>query len=404
MAKSSGLNLTHTVRSISERFGKAPYAWKEYDIAGIMLTLFKEQRIRFELSSENISTHDTSVINYCIKRDYADRLVVKIRDNVSQHLLATAKDIARDVFGRSGLPNDEDGIKKDIETIIAAELTGKDGDSIKDLLNEYTKGIPYPGKTVLDDGKKVLERIMQFRDTKGFFEALQSAKDDLVDYAQDVSDIKKFFAGGQKGIFDKAVELLAIYEGSRTYVIDEDTIALVAEIEKIVKKFSPYSEIHLLTELRNKFMTSYLATLEKECEPIRAIIQNDMAYTLFDLEKRPFKEKFESDVRNAFEALIKRLDNTNKILNALVLKEDSDRIRIRFIQMFIDESAKLAREQNPTGDIPIEKPKLTKTVSIKALISGTSQIESKADIDRLLDDLRIKLEKELSEDTLLRIV
>ena len=404
VAKGVGINLTYTVRTISERFGKAPYAWKEYDIAGVLLTLFKTQRIRFELNGENVSTHDTSIINYTIKREFADRLVVKIRDNVSQHLLATAKDIARDVFGKSGLPSDEDGIKKEILSFITAELTGKDGDSIKDLLYEYTKNIPYPGKSVLDDGKKVLERIMQVKDIKGFFEALQAAKDDLLDYAQDVSDIKKFFAGSQQEIFDKAIELLAIYEGSRTYVIDEDTIAVVASIEKIVKKFSPYSEIHLLTDLRNKFMTSYLATLEKECEPIRAIIQNDMNYTLADLEKRPFKEKYEREVRNAFEALIKRLDATNKILNALVLKEDSDRIRIRFIQMFIDEAARLARAQNPTGDIPAEKPKPTKTVSIKALISGTNEIESKADIDRLLDNLREKLEKELSEDTLLRIV
>ena len=81
IAKSSGLNLTHTVRSISDRFGKAPYAWKEYDIAGIMLTLFKEQKIRLELSGENVATHDTNVINYCTKRDFADRVVVKIRDN-----------------------------------------------------------------------------------------------------------------------------------------------------------------------------------------------------------------------------------------------------------------------------------------------------------------------------------
>jgi len=404
IAKSSGLNLTHTVRSITDRFGKAPYAWKEYDIAGIMLTLFKEQKIRFELSGDNIATHDTNVINYCIKREYADRLVIKIRDNVSQHLLAMAKDLARDVFGKSGLPNDEDGIMRELKAIISAELTGNDGDSIKDLLAEYTKGIPYPGKIVLDDGKKVLERVYQVKDIKGFFEALQAEKEELLDYAQDVSDVKKFFAGGQKTIFDKAVELLAVYEGSRTYVIDNETIAIVEDIENIVKKRSPYSEIHRLTELRDKFMTSYLEILEEECKPIRAIIESDKDYTLADLEKRPFKDKFTSEVHSAFDALIKRLDSTNKIFNALVLKEDSDRIKLRFIQMFIDEAAKLARAQNPTGDVPKEVRKPTKTVSIKTLISGTSQIESKADIDRLLEDLRVKLERELSEDTTLRIV
>ena len=404
IAKSTALNITNTVRSISERFGKAPYAWKKYDIAGIMLTLFKEQKIRFELSGENITTLDTNVINYCIKREYTDRLVVKIRDTVSPHLLAMAKDIARDVFAKSGLPIDEDGIMKEIRAIITAELTGNDGDSIKDLLAEYTKGIPYPGKTVLDGGKKVLERVIQIKDTKSFFEALQTEKEEMIDYAQDVTDIKKFFAGTQRPIFDKAIELLAIYEGSRTYVVDEETIGFVNDIERIVKSRSPYSEIQNLTGLRDKFMASYLKILEEECKPIRAIIENDMAYTLADLEKRPFKDKFKSEVQNAFEALIKRLDSSNKIFNALVLKEDSDRIKLRFIQMFIDETAKLARAQNPTGEIPKETRKPTKTVSIKQLISGTSQIESKADIDRLLDDLRVKLEKELSDDTTIRIV
>ena len=404
IVKSIGLNITHTVRSISDRFGKAPYAWKEYDIAGIMLTLFKEQKIRFELNGENIATHDTNVINYCIKREYADRLVVKIRDNVSQHLLAMAKDIARDVFSKNGLPMDEDGIMKEMRAMIAAELTGNDGDSIKDLLAEYTKGIPYPGKIVLDDGKKVLERVIQIKDIKGFFEALQTEKEEMLDYAQDVSDIKKFFAGTQRPIFDKAVEVLAIYEGSRTYVVDEETIGFVNSVERIVKLRSPYSEIQNLTELRDKFMANYLKILEEECKPIRAIIESDMAYTLADLEKRQFKDKFVSEVQNAFEALLKRLDSSNKIFNALVLKEDSDRIKIRFIQMFIDEAAKLARAQNPTGNIPIETRKPTKTVSIKQLISGTSPIESKADIDRLLDDLRVKLERELGDDITLRIV
>ena len=404
VAKSSSLNLTHTVRSIKERFEKAPYSWNEYDIAGIMLTLFKEQRIRFELSGENIATHDTSVINYCIKREFADRLVVKIRDNVSQHLLATAKDIARDVFGKSGLPNDEDGIKKDIESYIVAELTGKDGDSIKDLLHEYTNGIPYPGKNVLNDGKKILERILQVKDIKGFFEALQSAKDDLLDYAQDVSDIKKFFAGSQRDIFEKAVDMLRTYEASLIYIVDKETIDIAERLKKIINLDTPYKEIQHLTELREKLLLNYGRVLEEECKPIFNDIDADMAFTLADLEKRPFKEKFESEVRKAFAALKNRLESTKKILEAVGIRDESDKTRLRFIKIFIDEAARLAREQNPTSDIPVEKPKPTKTVSIKALISGTSQIESKADIDRLLDDLRVKLEKELSEDTTLRIV
>ena len=39
-----------------------------------------------------------------------------------------------------------------------------------------------------------------------------------------------------------------------------------------------------------------------------------------------------------------------------------------------------------------------------ALLRGTTKIESPADIDRFLDDLREKLEAELDEDTIITLV
>jgi len=110
--RSHFVNRPATMRSLTDQFAKIPYGWKEMDIAGIVLTLFKKQKIRFEMNGENIATNDLSVINYITKREYLDRLVVKWRDIVNPSLLSNAKDIAKDVFGRSDIPSDEDGLIK----------------------------------------------------------------------------------------------------------------------------------------------------------------------------------------------------------------------------------------------------------------------------------------------------
>lgn len=77
----------------------------------------------------------------------------------------------------------------------------------------------------------------------------------------------------------------------------------------------------------------------------------------------------------------------------------------RFIQMFIDEEARLAAAAVKTGDdVPPPPIHKTKTVSAKVLFGGTNQITSRQDIDRLLDELRKKLEAQLEDDTTIQII
>jgi adenylate cyclase class IV len=390
------------MRSLTEQFNKIPYGWKDMDIAGIVLTLFKKQKIRFEMNGENIATGDLNVINYITKREYLERLVVKWRDIVNPTLLTNARNIAKNVFGRSDVPSDEDGLMLRIKDFAAAELTDNN-DSIKNLLHEYASS-RYPGKVVLESGKKLLEQIDRIKDIKAFYEYLESEKEALLNYEEDVQDIKKFFKN-QRHIFDNALKMLDIYEGNRSYVIDPETIKLVAEIEKITKLQSPYSEIHKLPELTEQFRNRFEKLLEDEREPIRTSIKADYEIALTDLNWRYFKEKYADKVRNEFEILLERLLKTNNILEAIGMKTASDVMKQRFIQSFIDEQAQLDAENTTSvGEKPFAYIRKTKTVSVKSLFSGANQVSSKEDIDQLLDDVRIKLEAQLEENTTIQIV
>ena len=50
------------------------------------------------------------------------------------------------------------------------------------------------------------------------------------------------------------------------------------------------------------------------------------------------------------------------------------------------------------------KVKKTVNISIANILHGTRNIESKADIEKLLAEIRVKLENELKEDTVIKVV
>ena len=393
-------NLPVTMRNISEQFGKIPYGWKDLDIAGIILTLFKHQKVRFELNGENIAADDLNIVNYVTKREYFDRLTVKWRDIISLTLINNAKNIARQVFQKIDVPHDEDGLMYRIKEFAAAELSGKD-DSIKDLLHEY-KNARYPGENVLENGRKLFEQIERIKDVKGFYEYLNIEKDAFLDYEEDVSDVKKFFKT-QRVIFDKSLKILDIYEGNRAYVLDAETVELVETVDKITRLQSPYSEIHKLPDLIDQFMKRFSKLLEEERKPIYASIETDRDVTLADLSRRSFKDKFADKISAEFGALLDRLSRANNIYEAIAMQTESDRMKQRFIQSFIDEEARIVAELAKSGDdaLPIRR---TKTVTVKSLFGGTNRISSEADIENLLEELRQKLKSQLEDDTTIQII
>lgn len=405
IGRSSYKNIPLTMRGLIEQFSKIPYGWKENDIAGILLTLFKKQEVRLELSGDSITTDDMNVITYVTKRDYLDRVVVKTRVKITLALLANAKNIAKEVFSRSDVPSDEDGLMARIREFASKELDRHDiqNPGIRQLLDEYGK-TRYPGKDILENGKKLLEQLIRTKEIKAFFDYLQSEKDTLLDYEEDVQDVKKFFKN-QRRIFDNALKMLSIYEGNRSYVLDPETIQVVADIERITRLQSPYSEIQNLPELVEQFIKRFGNLLEAECEPVRVDIEADRVATQEDLKPRSFADKYSGKVQGEYTALLDRLSHANNIYEAIAMRTESDRMKQRFIQSFDDEEARLAAKHvEDSHNVPPKPIQKTKNVSLKTLFSGTSNISNKQDIDKLLNELRIKLEAELAEDTTIRII
>lgn len=408
-------NIPMTIKSITTLYGKAPYGWKDLDITGIILRLFKVQEIKLQLGNEYLSASDKDLINYLTKRDYQDRLIIKKRTKTPAKYINNVKNLAKEVFGFTAVPSDEDGLMDRFKKLCEHELNRRSTDTndygIYFLLEEYKNNKFYPGKEVLERGQKLFEEILKIKDTKEFYEKVYELQEDLLDYEEDAFDVKKFFKN-QKDQFDKAVHKLDIYEKNKTYVVDRDTIKIVEEIQGIVKSKQPYSEIHRLPNLIEEFIDKFGQLLEIECKPVRSVIESDSKRVLDELELYDFREELRSKFKARFDNLLDRLDSANNFYEAIAMKEESDRLKIRCFDEIEKEKEK--RKPKPEEKTPEvfhdDKPevgykvKTVKNISIANILHGAKVIETDNDIEEVVGEIRKRLKEQLNEDTKLKLI
>ncbi|MDA2145829.1 MULTISPECIES: BREX system P-loop protein BrxC [unclassified Bacillus cereus group] len=395
-----------TVKMITTQFSKEPFGWNEIDIVGIIIKLLKAQDIRVELSSETIALTDKNMLNYLTKRDFVDRVRVNKRIMTPPVLITKVKNVAKDVFGISSLPNDEDGIMNKFK-----ELSRDEKSAIELLLTNYSRRY-YPGQKVLEDGIELFKVIISVKDATTFYNKVKEMEEDFLDYGEDVGVIKDFFKD-QRKVYDDAASKIDLFDKSQTYVTDQEAIKVINDIKSILKKAEPYSDIHKLPNLVTKFNDKYVELLEKESEPVRSVIKSDFEKVKEELNKYEFKDKLWGRVQEAFTGLLTRLDCANEFADVISMKVESDRIKTVFFNEISTEIERMKPSvvvppivdtPSKTGSTPTVKVKKTKNVSMQNLLPETKEIKTKEDIEDVVELIRQKLENEWNEDTIIKLI
>ena len=110
-------------------------------------------------------------------------------------------------------------------------------------------------------------------------------------------------------------------------MLDKETLAIVAELDRITHLASPYSEIHKLPGLIDKFMSCFVALLKAECDPIKTDIQQDKEITSADAETNGLTQEFGEKICTSFATLLERCDRANNIYEAIPCEPRSDRLK-----------------------------------------------------------------------------
>lgn len=424
IADNTRMHMKTSMKSIKDRFMKAPYGFVEDDVHWLVAKLFRRGDLAFYVNGSSVSTHNKDaeeLINYITKKSYVDKLMIEQKVRVSEKEKKITKDIMKELFGTAGNSDDEDVMMSSFIGY-ADKLTSALG-----KLEVRYESTRYPGKNIVEYGKKLLLELVQIQTPTEFFQTVAKKQDELLDFAEDYEPVKAFFNSEQKTIFDKAILYLSKYDDSKTYIVDENLENIVSQISGIVKKQSPYSDIPKLPELLKKFGDVYSDILDEQLKPVLDSVYDSQKRVFDVLNTKEYAETRRSRYSAMFDEII---DASKGCTNVSVLRGYADRaeaLKMRLLneitQMDRDIALKKAEEvrkkleeqAKAVGNVDqaqieaevqkkVEKVKKTKNISIKSMTKTASwRLETTEDVDRYLNELRLKLVNELDTDTIVNI-
>ena len=424
IADNTHMHMKTSMKSIKDRFMKAPYGFVEDDVHWLVAKLFHRGDLALYVNGSSVSMHNKTtdeLIAYITKKTFADKLMIEQKVRVSDKEKKITKDIMKELFGTAGSSDDEDMMMN-----IFIEYANKLISTLGKLQVCY-ENTKYPGKHIVEQGRKLLINLVQIQTLTEFFQTVAKKQDDLLDFAEDYEPIKAFFDSEQKTIFDKAVLYLSKYDDSKIYIVDEEIENIISQISAIIKKQSPYSDIPKLPELLKKFSDLYSCILDEQLKPVLDSVYDSQKRVFDVLNTKEYAEANRSRYSAMFDEII---DAAKDCTNVSVLRSYADRaeaLKMRLLnemtQMEQEIALKKAEEvrkrleeqAKAVGDVnqaqieaevqkKVETVKRIRNISIKSMTGTASwKLENTEDVDRYLNELRLKLVSELDTDTIVNI-
>ena len=407
IARNSRNHIKTSMKALKKRFMKAPYGFVEDDIDWLVARLFRRGDIAFTVSGEPVSLNNKTedeIFNFITKKQYVEKLLMEERVRVSDREKKAVRSVMKELFRTTVLPDDEDAIMRDFRSFAKSLIA--DIEKLEPLYERYA----YPGKEVLARGKALLRTALQPQSAAEFFADIAKKQDDYLDFAEDYEPVKAFFGGDQKIIFTRALDMLAIYDDSKTYIVNAELEEVVAQMRAVVRQDKPYASIPRLPELRDKFTDLYNAVLEEESVPVLSSIEGDLVRVLQVLQGKPYVVQYEANYRAQFAEIKSGAERCNNVSLLRSYKDKAEALKLRLLNEMDARDASLvaqkekeleAHEETPPAPQKVRK---IKNVSIKK-VTGTSswRIESKEDVERCVKEMREALLAHLDEDTIVNI-
>lgn len=428
VAGNSRMHVKTSMKSIKDRFMKAPYGFVEDDVQWLVAKLFKRGDVSFSVNGASVTMMNKDVeeiINYITKKAFVEKLMMEERVRVADKDKKVVRDVLKELFHTSSPSDDEDAVMNFFISFVNKLIT-----ELRVMKKDYDRA-KYPGLKVIEEGIRIMSDIVQIQSPVEFFQTVSKKQDDLLDFAEDYEPIKAFFAGEQKSIFDKALLYLEKYDDSKTYIVDAELESVVDAIRTIVRKEKPFADIPKLPELLKQFTDAYTKVLDEQLAPVLDSVLESQKRVFEVLSTKEYKES----KLNGYNELFFEIESGAKACtNVSTLRGYSDRaeaLKIRLLNEMdkMDQKIalkkakevrkKLESEAKESGQYDIKlieqqankvaeehgyQYRQVKNIPFKKMTKTSSwRIESVEDLDRYLAELRMNLISEMDAKTIVNI-
>lgn len=392
------------VKILFDRFDDKPYGWKTLDIAGIVAELLKEQRIRVRYNAEYLEPEDNvnTLVTIFTKTQEADKAIVLKRVKVDEKLIKTAKSICKDVFNKTDLADDEDGLLKEIRLLVEKQI-----DEIKGYKARY-EGRKYPGITLLDKGLEYFEQFHSGLDNVSYFNKLKELEDDLLDWEEDIVYVKSFFSTDQKKIFDDGLAALRKYDENKSYLAGEEVEGVIKNLQSIIQDPIPYKKIKDIPELIHKLEEQINNVLNEKRANAHKKLKEDSDYLSLLTSQYGVSNETKDRVNRYYQELNGNVDAFTDIfkVDATVSQSTSYKEKMEaYIDREIEEWKRKKREK-PGGEVvdPPIKPTIQKQPVKVSKLVDLKTLTTEDEVDVYISTLSTKLKQIIKENKQIEII
>ncbi len=368
-----------TVKTIVDTFTTKPYGWDLASIEVLIAFLIGTSKVTLTVDGNVLKRSEVATaLRNTQKHAHA---VVSPQKTFDERKVAAFRKFCTDFFDEGNTPKDP------------PELARHGADKLKakrDELNATVTGSKYPFVSQLSVPIDLLDQVVGKPDD--WYLTDFNLGDDLLDAKESTIDpIQAFLSGGQKTIYDQAVDLLNAHSSNLGYLPSgSDTTVRVALDDP------------------NAFRGNKMAQLKQATDQLRAQIDQVVASNRTEvveaiegrraeIEASAFYAKATPDAQ---ENALRRVDQTISRVRAqnqvALIRETGSSFEETVYPSLLDQ---LAAAQQGGGDGDDDTPPPKQTVSVRTIsAAGVSGVlETEEDVDRYLEALRGALVKTLND-------
>jgi len=398
-----------TMGDVQRHFQGKPFGWREIDVAAVVARLISEQRARITYGGAQVDPADVKMKDYLRKQSEVDKATVKKRTGIPSAITSPARNILRELDSSIAVPTDEDGLVRAVKSCL--EERSERYRSL--ILEKYRGDRPYPGRDLADEAVRIAGAILaQKADDEALLRELVKRSDDLLDNAEDLEAVERFFNTNQKDLFDDALKTMARMKDESAYVEGSvEVIAAVDKMKEIVQLPKPYDRIKEIPALVKEIDEVYGKLLRAK--------HDDMLRKL-DASLQEIEEYAESE-GGAAEADVRAIVSDAKASHvgrrsAIHAAETCSKLDSLSVQMDawlgsqlskIDSAVAAAKakkdkpKQPGPGPEPAPKPKVK--VVPRSSVLPSKALRSEKEIDEYLAQFKVRLMAELEGNDSIRL-
>ena len=377
--------------TITERYAKRPYGWPEFEVILLLARLIMAGDVQCVLGGAAIPK-DKLYEALTSKRKWRNITIVQ-RATTRPEDVKQARELGRDVFSEMG-PESEDVLFE----FLKGRLEGW-----HEKLSQYRAladtGI-YPGSADIADSLSLLKMLVAPEDSNRFLAQVNEHESDLRDLAERFHDLDHFYEH-QRPMWDKLRTASSRFKLNQMELERDDSAGpalrrmseilsapnpygLLKEAEGLIRTVSEVNE-ELLSERR----TRAIATITEQTASVSA-----------EVSTAGGDESLKTTCLTPLEDLAKQVSTHESLAHIGQAEAEAVRLKDEALDQVERYLERKAEEGKAVPDKPVVKPR--RVVSPGKFVKS-SYLESKADVNTFLDDLRKELTDALAKNERIEI-